>query len=174
GHACVDERACRAHASRTSDRRSRRHRLQRAPFRSAQSQRSFGGAARCTSERSSEDPARASAALGGSRSGGGLRSAIVGAHAWRPVLAVESLRALPAAIHRGVESAEEPVGVHESRYRILGAAQAVWRALRNHADSARAGLKDIFCSYFSIRYSIPALVSSGPRCVCTASASDSL
>jgi hypothetical protein len=42
------------------------------------------------------------------------------------------------AIHRGVESAEEPVGVHESRHRILGAAQAVWRALRNHADSARA------------------------------------
>ena len=81
--------------------------------------------------------AGASAALGASRRRGGLRPAALGAHARRAVLALEPVRAIPAALHRRAASAEPPVGLHQPRHGVLGAAETLRCTLGDHTTAAR-------------------------------------
>jgi hypothetical protein len=53
---------------------------------------------------------------------------------------MESFRALAATVHRGSESAGPHVGLYQSRYGLLGAADAVWCPIGDHTDSTRQGL----------------------------------
>src|ERR1700676_651642 len=64
---------------------------------------------------------------------------------------MESFRALAATVHRGSESARPHVGLYQSRYGLLGAADAVWCSIGDHTDSTRQGLA-AEASLFTDRY----------------------
>src|SRR5205085_2194525 len=57
----------------------------------------------------------------------------VGSYPRRAVLAVELLRALPAALHGRIAPVARSLGVREPRHRLLGAAEALRCAVGNHA-----------------------------------------
>ena len=83
--------------------------------------------------RGGQGAARAPAAQRRGRRAGGLRPAAVRPHPWRPVPAVELLRALPAAVHRRPAPRQGHAGLREPRHRLLGAAQALRVAVGDHA-----------------------------------------
>ena len=64
---------------------------------------------------------------------------------------MESFRALAAAVHRGAESARPHVGLYQSWYGLLGAADAVWCSFGDHTHSTRQGLA-AEASLFTDRY----------------------
>ena len=79
--------------------------------------------------------ARPPAALGVRGDARGLRPAAVGPHAWRTIPAVEFFRAPAAAVHRRPASARLAVGLHQPRNGLLGAADALRRAVGDHRAS---------------------------------------
>jgi hypothetical protein len=84
------------------------------------------------------DPAGAPAAQRAGRGRGRVRPAAVGPHPWRPVLPVEPVRAAAAAFRRRAAPGQAAVGVHQPRHRLLGAAEALRRAVRNHSGAPGA------------------------------------
>jgi hypothetical protein len=115
--------------------RRRRDRLRRAPLRPPPAQRSVGRDRRRAGV-VGQAAARAPAAVGVRGRACRIRPPAFRPHAWRPVPAVELARALLAAVHRGPAPARAPVGLHEPRHRLLGAAQALRRTVRDHAPAA--------------------------------------
>ena len=76
-------------------------------------------------------------ALGDRRRIGRVRPAALRAHARWPVPAVELVRAFPAAVHRRASSPRQAVDLYEPRHRLLGTAETIRRAVRNHAAAPR-------------------------------------
>ena len=68
---------------------------------------------------------------------GGCRIALppstLGPYPRRPVLALESMRAIAAAVHRGPAPPAGPVDLDQPRNRLLGAAQTLRDAIGDHA-----------------------------------------
>ena len=109
-----------------------------APLRPRRAQRPERGARRRPAGRV-HAPARAPAAQRRGGRGGRLRPAALGAHPRRPVPAVEPLRAAAAAVHRRPAPLAPDVGLHQPRHRLLGPAEALRRAIRDHPAAAGAG-----------------------------------
>jgi hypothetical protein len=76
---------------------------------------------------------------------------------------VESFRALAATVHRGSESAGPHVGLYQSRYGLLGAADAVWCSFGDHTHSTRQGLA-AEASLFTDRYHCNATATEDSVC----------
>ena len=96
--------------------------------------RSAGAPAPCRSK----NLARSSTQFRASCGRRGLRCANLRAYPWRPVLAMEFLRAFFPALHRRPVSIEESVGLREPRHGILGTAESLRRPLGNHSHSPDA------------------------------------
>jgi hypothetical protein len=69
-----------------------------------------------------------------------VRPATIGPHAWRPVLALDAFCETATAVYCRSAQAGSTMGIHQPGYRLLGAAQALWRAFRDHAPAAGQGL----------------------------------
>ena len=84
--------------------------------------------------------AGASAEISGSSVAGGISVAALRPHARRAILAVEFLRSTAAAVHCWAGSSADPLGLYESRDRILGPAETIRCTVRDHTPASRAGL----------------------------------
>src|SRR3546814_1100175 len=76
--------------------------------------------------------ARTPTALGKSGRGCRFRRTAFGSYPWRPVLALESVRADAAAVRGRPASPAKALDLHQPRHRLLGAAAALRCAVRDH------------------------------------------
>jgi Predicted phosphohydrolases len=100
------------------------------------SQRPGCGPRRRAWRRADQSTARAPATLGRSSCSSRFHTAAIRPYARRPVLPVEFLCAFPAAVHGWSGTAERPVGLHESRHRLLGDRRSAWGPPRRSRDCA--------------------------------------
>ncbi|VXB07991.1 hypothetical protein MASSI9I_100081 [Massilia sp. 9I] len=138
GHHGVAEPACTAPPRRRHRHDRRRGRLQRPSFPPCAQERRARGGGRPRCRRAHPAGAPAAQRTGSCR--GGLSPAALGPYARRPILPVEFVRAAAAAFCRRLAPGTRHVGVYQPRHRLLGAAEALRRAVGDHAGAPGAGL----------------------------------